>query len=206
MYASDATPIMERLRNSFATPAAASAVLGITVLGGISIEPTNVAYDFADYDYDASIPEDMHEDDLPPRRNSAQVLRLLPAAVTAVFVVAVVIVMVIVYRYYQCRHRMHASGDRRTSVQRRDGLEFGLGQRRGAGSQTTAASDPTDAMASMSAGGGRPESSRSHLQQGVATGDVPKPNTDEAEPPPAYASVVTLLTVPLPESWFSAPR
>ena len=198
MYASDATPIMERLRNSFATPAAASAVLGITVLGGISIEPTNVAYDFADYDYDSSITEDMHEDDLPPRRNSAQVLRLLPAAVTAVFVVVVVIV------YYQCRHSMRASGDRRTSVQRRDGLEFGLGQRRG-GSQTTAASDPTDAMASMSAGGGRPESSRSHLQQGVATGDVPKPNTDEAEPPPAYASVVTLLTVHLPESWFSAP-
>ena len=199
MYASIATPIMERLRNSFATPAAASAVLGITVLGGISIEPTNVAYDFADYDYDSSIPEDMHDEDLPPRRNSAQVLRLLPAAVMVVFFVVVVIV------YYQCRHRMRESGDtRRTSVQRRDGLEFGLGQRRG-GSQTTAAPDPTDAMASMSAGGRRPESSRSHLQQGVATGDVPKPNTDEAEPPPAYASVVTLLTVPLPESWFSAP-
>ena len=189
MYASIATPIMERLCNSFATPAGASAVLGITVLGGISIETTNVAYDD-----DSSIPEDMHEDDLPPRRNSAQVLRLLPAAVTAVFFVVVVIV------YYKCRHRMRASGDRRTSVQRRDGFEFELGQR-----QTTAASDPTDAMASMSAGGGRPESSRSHLQQGVATGDVPKPNTDEAEPPPAYASVVTLLTVPLPESWFSAP-
>ena len=165
------------------TPAAASAVLGITVLGVISIEATNIAYDDGD--------------DLPPRRNSAQVLRLFPAAVTAVSFVVVVIV------YYKCRHRMRASGDRRTSVQRRDGFELELGQRRG-GSQTTAASDPTDAMASMSAGGERPESSRSHLQQGVATGDVPKPNTDEAEPPPAYASVVTLLTVPLPESWFSA--
>ena len=195
------TPVMERLRNSFATRRGglvysadlASAVLGITVLGDISIEATNVAYDD-----DSSIPEDMHDEDLPPRRNSAQVLRLLPAAVTVVFFVVVVIV------YYKCRHRIRASGDRRTSVQRRDGFEFELGQRRGS-SQTTAASDPTDAMASVSAGGGRPESSRSHLEQGVATGDVPKPNTDEAEPPPAYASVVTLLTVPLPESWFSAP-
>ena len=193
MHASIATPIMERLRNSFATPADASALLGITVVGGISIESTNV-----DHDDDSSIPKDMHEDDLPPRRNSAQVLRLLPATVTAIFFVVVVLV------YFKCRHRMRASGDRRTSVQRRDGFEFELGQRRG-GSQTTAATDPTDAIASMSSGGGRPESSRSHLQQGVATGNVPKPNTDEAEPPPAYASVVTLLTVPLPESWFSAP-
>lgn len=183
------TFIMEVLRNSFATPAAASALLGITVVGGISIESTNVDYDVND----SSPPED-----LPARRNSAQALRLLPAAATAIFF------GVVITTYYVHRRRVDASGDRLTPVQRRGGSEFELSQRRG-GRQTTAASDPTDAMASMSAGGGQPESSRSHLQQSAATECVPKPNTDEAKPPPAYASVVTLLTVPLPESWFSVP-
>ena len=184
-------PVMEALGNSFTTPAAASALLGIAVVGGISIESANVDYVVDD---STSPPEDLPA----AERNSAQVLRLLPAAVTAVFFGVVIIV------YYRYRHKMCASGDRRTSVHRTDGFEFELSQRRG-GRQTTAASDPTDAIASMSAGGGRPASSRSHLQQGVATGDMPKPNTDEVEPPPAYASVVTLLTVPLPESWFSVP-